>query len=228
MTLIGEVNARWPGRGKASDGTIGDAEHATRSSDHNPWVVLAEEGIVRARDIDRDGIDAPWLAEHLRKLGATGDKRLTDGGYVIFNRRITAPDFRSWRAYQGTNPHVAHLHVSFSRLSAGFDSAGPWGIANPARSSPTPAPPPPMPQETDVLFVRSQLAPSGPPALAILAGPMFVGLGDSAERASADAAIKAGAVVLDVHPGTWREFDRRSHALCDRPTSVTVTNLPAA
>lgn len=130
LTLVAEINARWPGRDKASDGTIGDAAHATRSSDHNPWVVVDGIGVVRARDIDKDGIDAAWLAEYLRQLGARRDPRLGGGGYVIFNHRITNPDFGSWRAYTGSNPHTAHVHVSFSTARNGFDSTAPWGISS--------------------------------------------------------------------------------------------------
>lgn len=128
LKLVAEINARWPNRDKASDGTIGDAAHATRTSDHNPWVVVNGIGVVRARDIDKDGIDAAWLAEYLRTLGARRDPRLYPGGYVIFNRRITTPDFTAWKAYTGTNPHTAHVHVSFSTAQAGFDSNAPWGI----------------------------------------------------------------------------------------------------
>ena len=138
LALIGEVNTRWPARDRSSDGTIGDAAHASRSSDHNPWVVVAGMGVVRARDIDKDGIDAPWLAEYLRQLGARGDNRLTGGGYVIFNRRITVPNFSGWKAYTGSNPHTHHLHVSFSRDRAGFDSSAGWGIAG-GGSAPAPA-----------------------------------------------------------------------------------------
>jgi hypothetical protein len=128
LTLVAEINQRWPGRDKTSDGTIGDAAHAARTSDHNPWVIVDGVGVVRARDVDKDGIDAPWLAEYLRHLGAAGDPRLAGGGYVIFNRRITTPDFQNWRAYRGINPHEHHVHVSFSRNRAGFDSTSPWGI----------------------------------------------------------------------------------------------------
>lgn len=137
IVLADEINRRWPARDRASDGTVGDAAHATRASDHNPHVVVAGVGVVRARDIDKDGIDAPWLAEYLRQLGAAGDRRLAGGGYLIFNRRITRADFTGWRAYTGSNPHTSHLHVSFSRNPLGFDSPEPWGI--------WPPPPPPAP-----------------------------------------------------------------------------------
>lgn len=131
LALVAEVNERWPCRDKASDGTIGDTAHSANwtSSDHNPWVVVDGTGIVRARDVDTDGIDAPWLAEYLRKRGAAGDPRLRGGGYVIYNRKITgAADFTAWRAYTGTDPHTGHIHVSFSRDAAGYDSTAAWGI----------------------------------------------------------------------------------------------------
>lgn len=132
LRLVGEVNTRWPGRDKSSDGTIGDAAHATRASDHNPFVVADGIGVVRARDIDKDGIDAAWLAEYLRLLGAKGDPRLAGSGYVIFNERITSADFKTWRAYTGSNPHTKHMHVSFSLNRAGYDSPAPWGISTAA------------------------------------------------------------------------------------------------
>lgn len=122
------VNRRWPNRDKRSDGTIGDAAHATRDSDHNPWMVVNGIGVVRAIDIDVDGINAGWLAEQLRRAGAGGDGRLTNGGYVIFNRRITKPDFSGWSVYNGTNPHTSHVHTSFSRNPADFDSNASWSF----------------------------------------------------------------------------------------------------
>ena len=138
LALVREVNARWPGRDRTSDGTIGDAAHASRSSDHNPWIVVGGVGVVRARDIDVNGIDVGWLFERLRVAGAHGDPRLAGGGYLILNRRITAPDFSGWRVYTGSNPHTGHGHVSFSRSIGGFDSRAPWGIA---------AAPPPITEE---------------------------------------------------------------------------------
>lgn len=150
VSLRDGVNARWPKRDKASDGTIGNAEHAARSSDHNPWIVVAGVGVVRAFDADVDGIDAAWYAEQLRLLGAAGDARLT-GGYVIFNKRITRRDYSGWNVYTGKNAHTSHVHVSLSRDPAGFDDPRPWSFL----AATLPAPPPPS----------APPAPSGRPTL---------------------------------------------------------------
>jgi hypothetical protein len=133
VTLINEINQAYPNRDKTSDGTIGDAAHAARTSDHNPWVIILEAGremgIVRARDIDRDGLPLADIMENLRKRAEAGDPRLAGGGYLIYNRRISSRDFKAWRVYTGTNPHTSHGHVSFSQNRAGYDSTAPWGIA---------------------------------------------------------------------------------------------------
>ena len=81
--------------------------------------------------------------------------------------------------------------------------------------------------EDDVVYVISQLTPSGPPAYALLSGPMFVGLGSAGEVADAKRAISAGAPYQWVERFTWNELDKRSHALCDSPRPVAVIN-PAA
>lgn len=141
VALRDGVNARWPARDKSSDGTIGDAAHASRASDHNPFVVVAGTGVVRAVDVDVDGIDAAWFAEQLRLLGAAGDARLTGGGYVIYNRRITTSNFAGWAAYTGSNPHTKHVHTSFSRNEVGFDDPRPWAFLTGATAPPTSAPP---------------------------------------------------------------------------------------
>lgn len=141
VALRNGVNARWPKRDKRSDGTIGDAAHASRSSDHNPWIIVNGQGVVRAIDIDVDGIDAAWYAEQLRRLGAAGDHRLTGGGYVIYNRRITKADFSGWAAYSGSNPHTSHVHASLSRNRGGFDDSKAWAFLGGA-PAPGPTPPP--------------------------------------------------------------------------------------
>jgi hypothetical protein len=123
-TLRDSLNVHWPHRDHTSDGFIGDAAHlaAGPGTDHNPWL----NHKVRAGDFDVDGIDAQWLAEQLRLLGAAGDHRLAGGGYVIYNRLITPSDFSRWLPYTGADPHTSHVHVSFSRNPAGYDDRGPW------------------------------------------------------------------------------------------------------
>jgi len=142
MRFVEALNAKYPRRDKASDGTIGDAAHATRSSDHNPWIVVGAYGVVRARDVDKDGIDAAAIVEQLRLLGLAGDPRLRNGGYIIFNGRITKPDFSGWAIYTGANKHTAHFHISFSTVVAGFDSNATWYILGGSSPAPVPAPAP--------------------------------------------------------------------------------------
>lgn len=129
-TLRNEVDKRWPDRDRTSDGWIGDAAHASRNSDHNPWIKDASgTGVVRAIDIDEDGIDGPAVAERIRALGASGDVRLYDNGYVIYEGQIAGGrPGRSWdwRPYSGTNAHKHHIHVSASRDAAGYDSTAAW------------------------------------------------------------------------------------------------------
>lgn len=133
-----EIDAAYLDRSTASDGTIGDAAHASRDSDHNPWVILAGVGIVRARDVTHDpahGCDCDVLAERVAALIAlSAHPALRHGAYVIRNRRIFSFDRRGegWRPYTGSNPHEKHMHVSVSLDPTGFDSTAPWGITEKA------------------------------------------------------------------------------------------------
>ncbi|CRK55419.1 Phage tail fiber protein [Alloactinosynnema sp. L-07] len=142
--LRAEINARWPGRDKTSDGWIGDAAHATRQSDHNPWIKDNRGiGVVRAFDADA-GIGGDTgigltIAEHVRHLGATGHPALGAGAYVISARRIASPTSGwAWRTYTGTNPHISHTHISVSLAQGGYDSGQPWGLAGSKPPPPTP------------------------------------------------------------------------------------------
>jgi hypothetical protein len=126
-----QVDARFPRRSKASDGGIGDAAHASRASDHNPWVVDGPNGVVTAIDITHDpanGCDAGALAA---ALVASRDPRLK---YVIWNRRIAnhaavgnSPAW-AWRPYTGSNPHNHHVHISVRPEKARYDSVAPWAV----------------------------------------------------------------------------------------------------
>lgn len=129
--LRAEVNAQAPNRSKASDGTIGDAAHRSRSSDHNPWIDDQGTGVVTAIDITHSpgtGCDAGKLAQSLQ---SRRDRRVK---YVIWNRRIansSAIDGAApwtWRTYNGSNPHDKHVHISIRSDKQYYDDPGHWDI----------------------------------------------------------------------------------------------------
>lgn len=116
--LRSQVNAAAPNRDKSADGTIGDAAHSSRASDHNP----TPAGVVCAIDITHDpkgGLDSYALADTLR---ASGDKRIK---YIISNKKIADPG-QPWRKYTGKNSHSQHVHVSVKSDIA--DDASEWQI----------------------------------------------------------------------------------------------------
>lgn len=119
-----QVNEFAPNRSKISDGTIGDAAHASRKSHHNP----DSEGFVRGLDITHDlkhNVDGNLLAEEIIR---SKDVRLD---YIIWNRQICSgpegPSPWMWRKYTGTNPHTKHVHISV-RGGAHRTSIKPWII----------------------------------------------------------------------------------------------------
>lgn len=118
----------YPKRSKASDGAIGDAAHASRSSDHNPWVRDRGVGVVTAIDVTHDpksGCDGTKLAEALR---AAHDPRVK---YVIWNRQIFSSTVSAWkwRPYTGTNPHNHHVHISVKADKQFYDDNRDWHLA---------------------------------------------------------------------------------------------------
>jgi hypothetical protein len=122
--LRAQVNAKWPGRSKESDGSIGDEHHSARLSDHNP----DGAGVVHAIDITHDpkgGFDSYAFADMMLEKQ---DIRLK---YVISNRRIgsgpAGPSPGMWRKYSGVNPHDHHCHVSIIGGSMADDTRD-WDI----------------------------------------------------------------------------------------------------
>lgn len=132
--LRAEVDAVWPHRDHASDGTIGDARHQTVLSDHNPNAA----GVVRALDVDAGPGLTPdeahdqigdLLSEHVRQLGGH-HPALGPGSYVIWDHHIASPRAAwAWRSYLGADPHTSHVHISVTTSPAGYDDHTPWGIA---------------------------------------------------------------------------------------------------
>lgn len=129
--LLEQINAIAPKRSKISDGAIGDATHATRDSDHNPWVKDGSMGVVTARDFTHDpkaGADMHDVTEAIRK---SQDPRVK---YVIWNRLMFSSYAASgkapwtWRAYSGSNPHTKHCHVSVHPEKSKYDNTKAWNI----------------------------------------------------------------------------------------------------
>lgn len=138
VRLRAEFDKVAPARDRASDGTIGDAAHRNRVSDHNP----DETGAVPIRDADRTNeVHAIDIDTDLRTAGLTMEMvvqfllaRCRSGAetrlrYIIYNRRIWEAS-NGWRqrAYDGDNPHTEHAHFSASYDTAKEASTASWHL----------------------------------------------------------------------------------------------------
>jgi hypothetical protein len=124
LQLRRQINVNFPNRNRQSDGTIGDAAHAARYSDHNPWVMNEGIGIVTGMDITHDlrgGCSGDWLSQTLR---ASRDPRIK---YIIWNSICSS----MCRFSPTRRPTTSKLTGSFPLPEA---SAPHLSIANHARS----------------------------------------------------------------------------------------------
>lgn len=122
-----EVNAVYPARDRASDGTIGDPAHAARASDHNP----DPDGSVDAWDMDVElaGAGRPHagLVERVKRCFEAHPC----SAYWIHNDEIS---FRSegWRprsyAYAGPSRNRHDHHVHWNTRSSHEGVITPFGI----------------------------------------------------------------------------------------------------
>lgn len=137
-TLLLNVNAFAPNRSKSSDGGIGDAAHASRSSDHNPWVKIGNDNVVTARDLTHDpagGLDCNALADALIR---SADPRIK---YIIWDKRICSGAGQgqaawTWRKYTGSNQHTKHLHISVKPEAQFCDSTKNWTLPSKTDAAP--------------------------------------------------------------------------------------------
>lgn len=124
--LRAEINAAHPKRDKLSDGWVGDTAHAARKSDHNPD--YAAGGVVRAIDVDKDGIDTAKLLKV-----TCADPRVE---YVIWEGNIyTRSSGFAKRVYTGSNRHFAHMHISGRHGGSYENDVRSWGYAEGAAVS---------------------------------------------------------------------------------------------
>lgn len=126
--LRSQVNAAFPDRATASDGTIGDEAHMAEVSGHNPDDTAGSkaeyndhDGIPEVRAWDMTStLNAPpataqQVVDHIRKLpGVSSVLR-----YMIYNRKIyEASNGWNSRAYTGASAHTEHIHFSGARTQA--------------------------------------------------------------------------------------------------------------
>lgn len=173
--LLAQINATAPNRSKLSDGSIGDAAHSSRESDHNP----DQDGVVCARDFTDDPAHGCDVDAIFRSLVASADPRIK---YLIRQFHGSTPTITQWQGgrlvwtpYYGINPHDHHGHVSVTQ--AGKDDARPWSIGGAA------APALPIPtgssDEMIILFDNRQAGtlkgrgPYGSTDVALLSGPIY-------------------------------------------------------
>jgi len=169
-----EVNAAAPKRSKASDGTIGDPDHASRPSRHNK----NRAGVVCALDLTNDpvgGVDIHAFARrHVKNPHPNLEYVISDGEVA---KRKTG--FR-WEKYRGANPHRKHAHFAVglgpdSDPAPPYDDQTPWGFSL-STATPSRPVPPSHPEDDDLTPEQAQKLDDIHAALSDLHRPGFAGL----------------------------------------------------
>lgn len=146
IALVREADELAPSRSTASDGSIGDPDHASRTSDHNPadgWVTAVD-----VTDDDSAGMNARALVDH---IVATRDDRAK---YVIHEgliwRSYDKPGLPAWtpQKYTGSDGHFKHAHVSIHNTPAARNDTRSWFDST--VHEPTPLPEDPMAYQLDI------------------------------------------------------------------------------
>lgn len=126
-TLRSQINRASPNRSKISDGTIGDAAHASRSSDHNAWIKDGNMWVVSALDVTHDpahGVDGRAIAQSILDARDSRVKYIISNGQIASGRNGPRPWV--WRPYSGKNPHRHHVHISVLPEKKEYDSEDAW------------------------------------------------------------------------------------------------------
>lgn len=138
IELRDEINENWPLRDKTSDGSLGNAAHSARLSDHNP----NGKRVVCAIDVDEDLLGSKASAYPRFNSGAPAKQILLDvliklaregkinqAHYFIYERKIYQKK-NNWNPapYSGPNAHEHHLHISVEQVESLWVRRAPWGI----------------------------------------------------------------------------------------------------
>lgn len=114
LAVLRQATALWPKRNKLSDGLLPSIEHQQQNpdSDHNTGLAV---------DLTNDpvnGVDAKDLFQRFKK-----DDRVT---YLIHDGKIWSKERAAEgdRAYEGSNPHHKHIHISIREDKA--NDTKPW------------------------------------------------------------------------------------------------------
>lgn len=193
--LRDEANRLYPQRSKASDGTIGDAAHSARTSDHNPKPDGRGGMVVDALDLTHDpahGFDAhDWI----RRRAAAMDPRIK---YAISRGQLWSPS-TGWARYTGSNPHDTHVHISVWANDAARRDQMPWfpePPPPPVPPKPTPLPIP-RPLEEDPMFLAWDPNAAWLVFRDAVTGTLFrTYVGELSEARSIEAACQGGKVLV--------------------------------
>jgi hypothetical protein len=143
VELAEEFDIVGPKRDHASDGSIGDTAHQSRSSNHNrddtsgsstPQSDSDGEPDIRAIDVDDSGpfLNGGSMDEFTKfivsRCKSGVENRLVE---VIYNRRCAyASSGWVWKDYTGSNAHTEHAHFGAKADSGKLENdRRPWGIA---------------------------------------------------------------------------------------------------
>lgn len=133
--LFSQINRAYPGRSKASDGTIGDSNHSA-TSDHTPhiYLILGSTPVVCAGDITHDpdhGVDTVAISEWIRRSRDPRVAYIIAHGRIFSNHAVGSTPAWEWREYNDTpDPHVNHMHVSTVH-DGRADHTNEWSISAP-------------------------------------------------------------------------------------------------
>lgn len=133
--LRDQLNAHAPNRRKDSDGSIGDADHQTRTSAHNPQDTEDSadgndpDNQVDARDFTHDPANGADMHQMTEEIRLSRDPRVE---LVIWDEEqfssYSTPTRKAWEwgPYSGTNRHKKHAHVQVRDV--GNDNTAPWRV----------------------------------------------------------------------------------------------------